>query len=100
MTAAVTFTALLVLAGVCVGYKTDRLGLVILNTIFLAALAIITFILFGPDNGSNTAVSTFWTFASIVVGFCIPMTLAYYVSGLMISATSSAPTSAPIRTAV
>lgn len=79
MTAATTFTALLVLTGICVGCRADRTGHMILSGLFLATLAIIGFVLVGLGNVSSTSISGFWTFAIIVASFCIPMSSAYYL---------------------
>lgn len=79
MTAAMTFTALLVLTGICVGCRADRMGHMILNGLFLATLAMIGFVLVGLGNVTSTSISGFWTFAIIVASFCIPMSSAYYL---------------------
>lgn len=79
MSAAMTFTALLVLTGICVGCKADRTGHMILNGLFLATLALIGFVLVGLGNASSTSIAGFWTFAIIVASFCIPMSSAHYL---------------------
>ncbi len=80
MTAATTFTTLLIVASIGVGYRSDRSGVLILNALFLATLASIAVIVFGLGYASDTAFSAIRTFASIIASFCVPMTLAYYLT--------------------
>mgnify|MGYP001823753720 CR=1 FL=1 len=80
MTVATTFTVLLVVASIGVGFRSDRSGVVILNALFLATLAGIAVIVLGLGNASDTAISAIRTFAFIIASFCVPMTLAYYLT--------------------
>lgn len=94
MTAAETFIILQVLLGAFVGWKADRNGLVILNSLFIATIAIMLLMYGGSGEFSNSSASKIWTFALIAAGFCVPMTLAYYATNFFTSDNNAAIASA------